>query len=160
LVLALGGTISATCPVTDVVIPAVLLVPMRWRQITAVAALGSALGATVLVILYRHLGWVQLYAHVPELATNATWSAVMAWVSDYGAVGLFAVAISPFPQTPALIFFGIVRHDYFGVFVAMLAGKALKYALFAWIASRFPERFSNGIRGSFRHPRQADGPRP
>jgi membrane protein YqaA with SNARE-associated domain len=84
----------------------------------------------------------------------------MAWVSDYGAVGLFAVAVSPFPQTPTLIVFGTVRHDYFSVFVAMLAGKALKHALFAWIASRSPERFSNGIRGFFRHPWQANGPRP
>jgi membrane protein YqaA with SNARE-associated domain len=159
MALSLSGTVSAAYPVTAVVVPAALLVPGRWLQITAVAALGSALGATSLVILFHHLGWAQLYGHFPELATNAAWSQVMAWVSNYGTVGLFAVAISPLPQTPALIFFGIVRHDYASVFVAMLAGKSVKYGLLAWMASRFPERFINGIGGFLRHPLQTIGGR-
>jgi hypothetical protein len=36
------------------------------------------------------------------------------------------------------------------VFLAMLAGKLIKYGLFAWLTTRFPERFSNGIGGYFR----------
>jgi membrane protein YqaA with SNARE-associated domain len=159
MALALAGTISATYPVTAVVIPAALLVPTRWTQITGAAALGSALGATALVVLFHHLGWAQVYVRFPELATNASWSNAMAWVSDFGTPGLFAVAISPLPQTPALIFFGIVRHDYVSVFAAMLAGKFLKYGLLAWAASRFPERFSSGIGGFFRYRRQTSGPK-
>jgi membrane protein YqaA with SNARE-associated domain len=159
MALSLSGTVGAAYPVTAVVIPAALLVPKRWRQITAVTALGSALGATSLVFLFHHLGWVQLYGHFPELATNATWRQVMAWVSSYGAVALFAVALSPLPQTPALIFFGIVRHDYVSIFVAMFMAKSLKYGVCAWMASRFPERFSNGIGGFLRHLRQTIGRR-
>jgi hypothetical protein len=86
MVLALSETISASYPVTAVVIPAAPPAPARWRQITAAAAVGSALGATVLVVLFHHPGWVQLYARLPALVTNATWSQVMAWVSDYGQV--------------------------------------------------------------------------
>jgi membrane protein YqaA with SNARE-associated domain len=154
--LSLGGTVSAAYPVTAVVVPAALLVPARWRQIAAVAALGSALGATLLVIVFHHLGWAQLYERFPELATHATWRRVIEWVSDYGAIALFLIAVSPLPQTPALIFFGIARHDYPGIFVAMLAGKSLKYGLFAWMATRFPERFNSGIAGLLRFRRQSD----
>jgi membrane protein YqaA with SNARE-associated domain len=148
--LSLCGTVSAAYPVTAVVVPAALLVPYRWRQITAATALGSALGATLLVIVFHHLGWSQLYERFPELATHAAWRQVIAWAADYGAIALFMIAVLPLPQTPALIFFGIARHDYLSIFIAMLAGKSLKYALFARMAARFPERFGSGIGGLLR----------
>ncbi len=160
MALALAGTFSAAYPVTAVVVPATLLVPGRWRQITMVTALGSALGATLLVIAFHHLGWTQLYDRFPEMTTHATWSRVMAWVLKYGALGLFLVALSPLPQTPALIVFGIARHDYFSVLLAMLAGKSLKYGLLAWLVACFPERFNNGIRGFLRGQLQPDDSRP
>lgn len=155
--LSFCGTVSAAYPVTAVVVPAALLGPPRWRQITAMTALGSALGATLLLIVFHQLGWTQLYGRFPELAIHATWRQVMAWVSSYGTVALFLIAVSPLPQTPALIFFGIARHDYLSIFVAMLAGKSLKYGLFAWMATRFPERFSNGVGGFIRFLRQQSG---
>jgi len=157
ITLSLCGTLSAAYPVTAVVVPAALLAPPRWRQITAMTALGSALGATLLVIVFHDLGWAQLYERFPELATHATWRQVMVWVTRYGTVALFLIAISPLPQTPALIFFGIARHDYLSIFIAMLTGKSLKYGLFAWMATRFPERFSNGIGGLLRFRRRTNG---
>lgn len=153
MALALGGTVSAAYPVTAVVVPAALLLPLRWRRITIMTALGSALGATLLVIIFHHLGWARIYERFPELASHATWSRIMAWASAYGIVALFLIAVSPLPQTPALIFFGIVRHDYLSVFMAMLAAKSLKYGLLAWLAARFPERFSNGLVGFLRYRR-------
>lgn len=47
----------------------------------------------------------------------------------------------------------IARHDYLGVFLAMLAGKLLEYGSFAWLATRFPERFTSGIGGLLRYRR-------
>ena len=71
-------------------------------------------------------------------------------MAAHGPLALFLIAASPLPQTPALIFFAIAHHDYPAVFVAMLAGKIIKYGLFAWLASHFPERFRNGFAGLFR----------
>src|ERR1035437_1175794 len=73
LALSFGGTLSATYPATAVVVPAALLAPHRWRRIAAISAMGSALGATLLVIGFYNLGWEQIYEHFPQLATNATW---------------------------------------------------------------------------------------
>lgn len=75
----------------------------------------------------------------------------MAWVSRYGTVGLFLIAVAPLPQTPALIFFSIVGHDYPSVFLAILIDKSPKYGLFAWLTARFPERFNNGNGGLLPH---------
>jgi membrane protein YqaA with SNARE-associated domain len=65
------------------------------------------------------------------------------------SLALFVIALSPLPQTPALVFAGIVRHDYADVFAVMLAGKFFKYGAYAWLTASFPERFSNGIGGFF-----------
>lgn len=139
--LALGGTISGTYPVTAVVVPAALLVSRRWRGIAMAAAFGSAVGATVLVVAFHFFGWKLLHGAFPELAAHARWREVVDWVAENGAAGLFVVALSPLPQTPALVFFGIARHDYAVVFLAMFAGKLLKCGAFGWSASRFPEWF-------------------
>lgn len=136
--LAIVGTVSTIYPITAVVVPAVLIQPkLRWR-IVAVTAFGSAIGAMLLMVTFHHMGWAQLYDRFPELTTHPTWKRIMTWTSSYGALGLFLVAALPLPQTPALIFFAIVRHDYLSVFVTIFGGKALKYGLFAWGAERFP----------------------
>lgn len=157
--LAFAGTVSAAWPVTAVVVPATLIAAGRWRAISVVSALGSALGATALLLLFHHLGWTQLYERFPELATNPSWARVIGWTSQYGVFALFLIAVSPLPQTPALMLFGAVRQDYVGVFVAMLAGKLIKYGAFAWTASHFPERFGNVLRRIVRRKgRTADDP--
>lgn len=145
MALAFAGTLSAAYAITAIVVAATLLVPRRWLQISIVSALGSAVGATLLVIVFHQLGWLQIYERFPELSTNPLWGRIIAWVTGYGALALFAIAVSPLPQTPALIFFAVVRHDYGVVFVAILAGKLLRYGLAAWLAARSPEQVRNGM---------------
>lgn len=147
--LAFAGTVSAAYPVTAVIVPAALLAPHRWRAVSVVSAIASAVGATVLVVFFHHLGWAPMHAHFPSLASDPGWARVIDWVARYGPFALFAIAASPLPQTPALIFFALARHDYFDVFIAMAAGKLFKYGLFAWAAARFPERFRNGVWALF-----------
>jgi membrane protein YqaA with SNARE-associated domain len=143
--LAFAGTLTATFPVTAVIVPAALLMPSRWRSITLVSAAGSAIGATVLVIVLHHLGWASIYERFPEMLSHPTWARIMDWAGQYGVIALFLIAISPLPQTPALIFFGVAQHAYASVAVAMFAGKLVKYGVVAWLASRFPERFAGSV---------------
>lgn len=143
--LAFASTATASFPVTAVVLPATLLAPTRWRAITLCCALGSASAATLLVSGFHHLGWSALYERFPEMLTHPQWRRVMDWAERYDLAALFAIAISPLPQTPALVFFGATRHDYAGVALAMFGGKLVKYGVLAWAAARFPERFTDGI---------------
>lgn len=139
--LAALGTLTAAFPVTAIVVPAALLVPLRWRSIALVCAVGSSLGATVLIEIVHHFGWNQLELWFPQMTSHEHWQTMQTWLDTYGVVSLFLVAASPLPQTPALIFFGIAGDHLGAIFLAMLAGKLLKYGVFAWLTSHFPERF-------------------
>ena len=136
--LALLGTCTAAYPITSVVVPAVLVAPRRWGGIALSAALGSALGALLLVIVLHHMGWASLYAHFPQLLQDQSWAQVMDWTRRYGLLALFLVSISPLPQTPALVVLSNVPLHYPGVLLAIFTGKLLKYLAFAWVGSRFP----------------------
>jgi membrane protein YqaA with SNARE-associated domain len=138
---AFALTASLTVPVTSVLIPAVLLSPPRWRSIALQAAFGSALGATLLVVLFHELGWQQLHALYPGLLDSPGWRRVTAWTGDYGVVALFVVAALPVPQTPALIFCAIASLPGADIFLAMLFGKAIKYGVLGVLAARFPAKF-------------------
>ncbi len=144
--LAAVSAVTGSFPATAVVVPATLLVPRHWRRIVAVCAFGSACGATLLAAMFHHLGWHQVYARFPEMNTHPAWQETVRWVSDYGAWALLGIAATPLPQTPALAFFAIARQDYQDLFLAILAGKALKYGVLAWLVSRFPERFGGATR--------------
>jgi membrane protein YqaA with SNARE-associated domain len=133
--------------VTAVVLPAALVSQRRWKPIALSAAAGSALGATALVLAFHHWGWTWVYIHFPEFASHATWQSLLEWVSVYGIAALFVIALSPLPQTSALVFFGIFHPELVATFVTILVAKAIKYWIFAWFVSRFPERFHGGLRG-------------
>ena len=132
---------------TWVVLPGTLVSQSRWRSIALSVAFGSALGATALVLVFHHWGWSWVYARFPEFASQASWRKIVGWVSVYGIPGLFAIALSPLPQTPALVVFGIVDPQPAAVFVTIRAAKVIKYGIVAWFVSRFPERFHGGRRG-------------
>lgn len=152
--LSFVGTVTAAWPVTAVVVPATLMAAARWRAISGISALGSAIGATVLMLVFHHLGWSQLYERYPELVTDPSWIRVVDWGRRYGTAALFLIALSPLPQTPALMFFGALRPDYAGVFAAMLSGKLLKYGAFAWTSSRFPVRVGKTLGALLRRGRK------
>lgn len=140
--LALCGTLFAIYPITSVVVPAVLLAPRRWWAIAVFCALGSGMGALLLMVVVHHMGWASLYAHFPQLLQDPTWQRVMDWTHSYHQLALFVVALSPLPQTPALVVLANAPLDYPGALAMILAGKLLKYSLFAWVGSRFPGRIN------------------
>jgi membrane protein YqaA with SNARE-associated domain len=139
--LALALTLSMTVPVTTALVPAVLLAPRRWRRTVILSSAGSAIGATILVIAFHHLGWQQVYTAFPEFARSARWQEVAQFTRAYGVFALFVVAALPLPQTPALILCAISRLPELEVMVAILAGKLIKYGVVGGVAVVFPERF-------------------
>ena len=140
--LAFGATLSMSIPFVPVLTVAVLLNPAHWRRIVLCAALGSASAALLLLLVFHHLGWNQIVAYFPQVETSPTWIDVSRWLAKYQLIALTGVAASPLPQTPALIFAAISAVPPVGVFLALVAGKILKYGVVAWLVARFPERFA------------------
>jgi membrane protein YqaA with SNARE-associated domain len=145
--LALLGTISIAYLVTFVVMAAALLSPRKWRLIALSCSLGSAIGATVMLMVIHHWGWTWVYEHFHAFASDPSWQRLTAWVSEYGLPALFLIALSPLPQTPTLVFFGIVDPQPVAVFFTLLVAKAIKYGVIAWLVCHFPERLRGGFRG-------------
>ena len=136
--LAFLVTLSMSIPFGSLLAVSVLLAPRRWRLIVLCSSLGSAAGGMVLYLVFHHLGWTQLVAQYPEIARTAIWGNTSRWLAAYGVVALFAVAATPIPQTPAVLFAAISRFPAGEVLLALFLGKLLKYGLYGWLASAFP----------------------
>ena len=158
LVVALAAvmvSISMTIPFASILIGAVLLRHERWKEVVAVSSLGSATGGLILYSMFYYLGWGQIVAAYPDLIQSKVWSDATGWISAYGAWALLGVAAMPLPQTPALIFTAMLPLPAFEVFLALLAGKLLKYGVYGWLAANFPsllQRYTrelpNGLKGA------------
>lgn len=125
-------------PVIPIIVSACLISPRRWRSISFSIAFGCALGATILVTLFHFFGWALIYRYFPEFLGHPAWQNIVNWVSNYGTLGLLAIAASPLPEMPALIVLGVARPDTVLIFLAVLTGKTIKYGFIAWLAGRFP----------------------
>lgn len=138
--LSFGGTLTATYPVTAVIVTAVMLAPRHWLRLSLGCATGSALAGAIIVGVSHLLGYNQIHTWFPNLLTDQTWHEASRWLDDYGVWAIFGVGASPLPQMPLLIFFGIVDDRILEAFLALLGGKVLKYGIIAWITQHFPER--------------------
>lgn len=147
--LSFGGTISAAYPVTAVIVTAVMMAPRRWLTLSAACSLGSALAGAVVVGVSHMLGYNEIHHLFPNLISAETWAEASHWIGDYGVWAIFGVGASPLPQMPLLIFIGIVDDRIFEAFVALFAGKLIKYTIIAWVTQHFPEklRFFKRING-------------
>lgn len=139
--LALVQTATLSLPVTAVVVPAVLIARPQWKSIVLQAAFGSALGATLLVMVFHDWGWQAINAAFPTLLGSPAGQHVVAWVGKWGLLGLFAIAALPVPQAPALVFFALGQPVALQILVALLAGKLIKYGVVAGATVLFPEKF-------------------
>ena len=139
--LSMAATLTMTVPATAVLIVSVMLRPHRWILVLLAAVLGAAVGASLLAWGFHHQGWAQLHAAYPEFSTSDGWKQVVDWVGRYGLLALAAVSALPLPHTPALIVCSVSDLPLTGIFLAVAAGKGLKYGVLAWMVATFPERF-------------------
>jgi membrane protein YqaA with SNARE-associated domain len=148
-------TVTLSVPFGSVLAVAVLLAPRRWRSLTVCSSVGSSLGAVVVYLAVHHLGWQQFLIAYPDIAASKGWQAATRWVSQYGAYALFVFAALPIPQSPALIFASMVRLPVLEIWLAILAGKLLKYGIYAALVARYPARFARQYGALLHHARES-----
>jgi membrane protein YqaA with SNARE-associated domain len=141
--IALLLTVSMSIPFASLLIAAVLLRRERWKEITVFASVGSAAGGLLLYLIFHHLGWSYLIEAYPDLVQSKAWVDATHWVTSYGTWALLAVAASPLPQTPALIFTAVSSLPPLEVFLALFIGKLVKYGAYAWFAATFRSWFEH-----------------
>lgn len=138
---AFFSTLSMSVPVEWLVVVAALASPRRWGATASIAALGSAAASLGLYLAFHHFGWNILAERYPELAGSRAWLQATDWLSRYGLLALFGLMAVPLPipKLPMLAVAGIYRLPILDVFIAILAGKLIKYLAYAYIAVRFPK---------------------
>lgn len=158
-VMALGSTVTMSLPFAPILVFAVLLQPARAGRTVLAAALGSAVGGVLLYLMFHHWGWNTVIAKYPELVHGLAWREATAWLSREGVMALGVIAATPLPDTPGLLYAAIAHLSPFAIFLALLAGKLLKFSVYAAAAVKFPERFRDwfGEEGGFSRPRARSG---
>lgn len=138
---ALASTLSMSVPVEWLVVAASLACRRRWMMTALIAAVGSGVASLVLYLGFHHFGWSILLERYPELAGSRAWLRANDWLSRYGLLAIFGLMALPLPvpKLPMLAVAGIYRLPIADVFVAILAGKTIKYLAYAYVAIRFPD---------------------
>lgn len=140
-VMAIGATLSMSVPFAPILAFAVILRPEHWRRLALSAGLGCAVGGLMLYALFHHWGWEQVAAEYPELMRGRAWQDASHWLNSYGISAMLVISATPLPTTPALLYAAITDLPKTGLFLALAAGKSLKFLAYAAFVSRFPDRF-------------------
>lgn len=139
--IACALTVSMSMPFASVLVPAVLLSPLRWRRIALYSAFGSACGAALLFEVFHHLGWQLILERFPGIVASSAWGDSVRWVTRYGTLALAVISALPLPTTPAIVLAAVTDLYLPEVTAALFAGKLVKYLVYAGVVSRFPLRF-------------------
>lgn len=140
-IVAFSASLTMTVPFAGPLIVAVLAKPQKWKGTVIASAVGSALGATCLLVLFHHSAWGAFLHWHPHIATGASWIALDGWLEKYGILTLFVVMLLPLPDSPALLFFAMHEGNPLPVFAVTLLGKLLKYSFYAYSVRAFPQWF-------------------
>lgn len=125
-------------PTEPLVISAVLLRPKKWIRIFFFVALGSAIGALALA-LFINLGPNEVILKWLSGAIESnTWNKTVALVNSHGVLALLLISLGPLPQQPGVVVAALAGLSVEQIFLAVLAGRCLKYGVFAWLASHSP----------------------
>lgn len=121
-VLAAADVFFWIIPTDALLVSAVVADPLRWRRSAVMITTGSAVGALLMVIVIRWIGWEPPYTYP---------------VLEYCNVYVLALAAGgPFPLQPAAIAAGFSDLNEGTVFFSIWFGRLAKYLLFAWLATR------------------------
>lgn len=119
-----------------------------WLYYAMMSTAGSVAGA---YLMYRlasgaGTGWLQKRMGTARVAR------VDAMLKKYGVVAVLIAVIAPppFPTSPFFVAAGALKFPLRKFLTAVIAGRAFRYSLVAWIASHY----SRGIIRVLRHPQQ------
>ncbi|MBZ5566417.1 MAG: VTT domain-containing protein [Acidobacteriia bacterium] len=117
-----------------------------WWFYALMSTVGSVIGAYLMYRLARKagMGWLQSKLGEKRVAR------VNCMLEKYGvaAVVIAVIAPPPFPSSPFFVAAGALKFPIRKYMTAVVAGRAFRYSLVAWIASHYSRR----IIRVFRHP--------
>lgn len=139
-------------PNDGILISSSMLIPKRWFMLALSVAVGSTLGALVLaaVVEFQGLPWIlDLY---PSIGETKIWTLSMEFFEKYGLFLVFAVAITPLMQQPAVILASLANTPLIELAAVIFIGRFIKFLIMAYLGSHAPRILGKlwGIKGELK----------
>lgn len=125
-------------PTDGILISSILLQPKRWIRMALAITVGSSLGALILAWLVQHHGLPLIETYYPSLLQTKSWVWTEYLFDNYGLLVLFAVAATPVMQHPAIVLTALSGENLVSLFIVVLVGRLLKYAILGFISAKMP----------------------
>lgn len=125
-------------PNDGILISSSMLSPKRWFFLAVSVAVGSTLGAMVLATLVEFQGLPWILDLYPGISETKIWSVSMEFFEKYGLLLVFAVALTPLMQQPAVILASIGRIPLLELAFVIFIGRFIKFLIMAYIGSHAP----------------------
>lgn len=137
--LAALDNIVVIIPNDGILISSSMLIPKRWLGFAFAVAVGSTIGAMALASLIELKGLPWILELYPGLNESNIWQVTDRFFKDYGLLVVFAVAITPLPQQPAVILASLAATSLTQLALVIFIGRFLKFIVMAYLGSHAPK---------------------
>ena len=136
-------------PNDGILISSAMLTPKRWFLLALNVAIGSTIGALGLAALIELLGLPWLMGFFPGLHDSTTWKLTEEFFHQYGLLVVFAVAITPIMQQPAVILASLAETPLLQLCAVIFVGRFIKFQIMAYVGSHAPQFLNRmwGLKG-------------
>jgi len=129
-------------PNDGILISSSMLKPKHWFLFSLSVAIGSTIGAIALAALVEYQGLPWILDIYPGINETKTWSLSVQFFEQYGLFLVFAVAITPFMQQPAVILASLANTSLIHLAAVIFIGRFIKFLIMAYIGSHAPRLLS------------------
>lgn len=126
-------------PTDGLLVSSILLRARRWLWFSLAVTVGSSLGALLLAYLIEIHGMPWILTYFPNLNTGWAWMTTEKFFLEYGLIVVFAVAAAPIFQHPAIVLAAVSNIGLVHIFLAVFAGRLIKYLIMGYISSHAPK---------------------
>ncbi|MFZ3231410.1 MAG: hypothetical protein WA160_14480 [Pseudobdellovibrio sp.] len=126
-------------PNDGILISSSMLTPKRWFLLALSVAIGSTLGALLLLALVETQGLPWILELYPGVTDTRTWILSMEFFDKYGLFLVFAVALTPLMQQPVVILASLAHTPLFELAAVIFVGRLIKFMIMAYLGSHAPK---------------------
>jgi len=137
--LSMCDSLIVVIPTTGIMVSSTIVQRKRWWEFGVYVAIGSALGAFIIVLLTKYYGLEKLTLLVPSLTTSSIWKWTLYFFKQYGLLVVFIVGLMPFSQQPALILATLSNISLTPLVVVIICSRLIKFPFIAYLASHAPK---------------------
>ena len=138
LVLALLDVLVIIIPTEGILISSSMLIKRRWMPFALSVAIGSTIGALLLVNLVDHYGLHKVLELYPEIDQAKIWKWTLNIFNQFGLLIVFLVGMTPLSQQPILAIAALSDISFFPLALAILISRIIKFCTYAYVATHAP----------------------